>query len=40
MRGRAGVKKTGGVAYFTGPPQGAKTRSFPSEYVEGARCDE
>jgi hypothetical protein len=34
------VEKTAGVAYDTRHPKRAKTRSFPREYVEGARCDE
>ncbi len=25
---------------YTRPPKRGKTRSFPWEYVEGARCDE
>jgi hypothetical protein len=39
MRGRR-LEKTAGVAYYTAHPKRAKTRSFPREYVEGARCDE
>jgi hypothetical protein len=38
MQGRR-IEKTGGVAYYTCPKR-AKIRSFPREYVEGARCDE
>jgi hypothetical protein len=39
MRGRR-LEKTGGATYYTARPKRAKTRSFPREYVEGARCDE
>jgi hypothetical protein len=38
MRGHR-FEKTAGVAYYTHSKR-AKTRSFPREYVEGARCDE
>jgi hypothetical protein len=37
---RPQARKTGGVAYYTAHPKRAKTRSFPREYVEGARGDE
>jgi hypothetical protein len=38
--GRRQTRETKVVAYYTRPPKRAKTRSFPWEYVEGARCDE
>jgi hypothetical protein len=39
MRGRK-ARKTGGVSYYTRPPQARQDTLLPREYVEGARCEE